>query len=101
MNAVAESDNVRIHAVVTGLVQGVGFRYFTVMTAHDIGVSGWVRNRYDGSVEVEAQGSRSSIARLITALKVGPKWSQVENVEVQEIPLHHNVDPIFQVYRER
>lgn len=78
---------IRVHAVVTGMVQGVGFRYFVVTKVRAIGgLSGWVRNRYDGSVEVEAQGSRAAVAQLISALKVGPRWSQVEHVEVREIP---------------
>ncbi|KFI95680.1 acylphosphatase [Bifidobacterium stellenboschense] len=78
---------IRVHAVVTGMVQGVGFRYFVVMKTRSIGgLSGWVRNRYDGSVEVEAQGPRGSVAQLISALKVGPRWSQVEHVQVREIP---------------
>ncbi|PLS29231.1 acylphosphatase [Bifidobacterium parmae] len=78
---------IRVHAVVTGMVQGVGFRYFVVMRVRAIGgLSGWVRNRYDGSVEVEAQGPRGSVAQLISALKTGPRWSQVEHVEVREIP---------------
>ena len=55
---VSSSDDIRVHAVVAGLVQGVGFRYFTVMTAGKLGLGGWVRNCYDGSVEVEAQGTR-------------------------------------------
>ena len=45
---------VRKHIVVTGLVQGVGFRYFTVTQARRLGVQGWVRNCRDGSVELEA-----------------------------------------------
>ena len=48
---------VRKHIVVNGLVQGVGFRYFTVTQARRLGVRGWVRNCRDGSVELEAQGS--------------------------------------------
>ena len=59
------SDVVRKHMVITGLVQGVGFRYFTVIQARQLGVSGWVRNRYDGSVEVEAQGSQESVQVLV------------------------------------
>ena len=44
---VSSSDDIRVHAVVAGLVQGVGFRYFTVMTAGKLGLGGWVRNCYD------------------------------------------------------
>ncbi|MBT1161137.1 acylphosphatase [Bifidobacterium sp. SO1] len=83
-----ESSNViRVRAVVTGLVQGVGFRYYTVEQARRIGVSGWVRNRLDGSVEVEAQGEPSEIAQMISWLKVGPDWARVAHVAVTEIPI--------------
>ena len=75
------SDVVRKHMVITGLVQGVGFRYFTVIQARQLGVSGWVRNRYDGSVEVEAQGSQESVQALVKQLKLGPRWSDVRSEE--------------------
>lgn len=81
------SNVIRIHAVVTGLVQGVGFRYYTVEQARKIGVSGWVRNRLDGSVEVEAQGEPAEIAQMISWLKVGPDWARVAHVAVTEIPV--------------
>ena len=53
-----EGSAIRRHMVVTGRVQGVGYRYAVVMAARRIGAVGWVRNRYDGSVECEAQGTR-------------------------------------------
>ncbi|WP_082440257.1 acylphosphatase [Bifidobacterium aesculapii] len=80
------ADVIRVHAVVTGMVQGVGFRYFVVTRVRAIGgISGWVRNRYDGSVEVEAQGGRGAIAQLVSALKTGPRWAHVEHVAVDEL----------------
>lgn len=80
---------VRIHATVGGMVQGVGYRYFTVTTARKLGLTGWVRNLMNGDVELEAQGDRSSIAMLISQLKLGPKWSDVERIGVDEVPLRH------------
>lgn len=80
-----DGDVVRVHAVVTGMVQGVGFRYGTVEQARGLGLAGWVRNRLDGSVEIEAQGSRSDLARLISWLKIGPRWARVSHVAVTEI----------------
>lgn len=77
---------IRIHATVTGMVQGVGFRYYTVEQARKLAVSGWVCNRLNGSVEVEAQGPRADIAQLISWLKVGPRWARVDQVQVTEIP---------------
>ena len=97
---------VRIHYIFHGTVQGVGFRYFTVMTAGKLGLGGWVRNCYDGSVEVEAQGERGKVARLISALKQGPRYADVERVDVTEIPLQElkparHGFPSFGVFYER
>jgi acylphosphatase len=78
----------RTHIVVSGLVQGVGFRWFVQRKAGALGLSGWVRNLVDGSVEVEAQGDRSLIAQLIGDLKVGPRSAHVHDVEVETIGLH-------------
>ncbi|MFK3558284.1 acylphosphatase [Pasteurella multocida] len=70
--------------IVYGLVQGVGFRYFTWKTAMQIGVKGYVRNRDDGSVEVVAVGSTTQLAQLHTWLIQGPRTASVEQVIEQE-----------------
>ena len=75
---------VRKHIVVNGLVQGVGFRYFTVTQARRLGVRGWVRNCRDGSVELEAQGSSEA---LVEQLAIGPRWSEVSHVAVHDMPI--------------
>ena len=78
---------VRKHIVVTGLVQGVGFRYFTVTQARRLGVQGWVRNCRDGSVELEAQGSSDAVQALVEQLAIGPRWSEASHVAVQDMPI--------------
>ncbi|KAB6796137.1 acylphosphatase [Bifidobacterium longum] len=78
---------VRKHIVVTGLVQGVGFRYFTVTQARRLGVQGWVRNCRDGSVELEAQGSSDAVQALVEQLAIGPLWSEVSHVAVHDMPI--------------
>ncbi|MDD6909757.1 acylphosphatase [Actinobacillus minor] len=65
---------------VFGLVQGVGFRFFTLQEAKQIGVTGYVKNREDGSVAVVAQGSEAQIQQLRLWLSKGPRTSQVERV---------------------
>ncbi|EER46406.1 acylphosphatase [Actinobacillus minor NM305] len=65
---------------VFGRVQGVGFRFFTLQEAKQIGVTGYVRNREDGSVAVVAQGSEAQIQQLRIWLSKGPRTSQVERV---------------------
>jgi len=62
----------RLHAIIEGYVQGVSFRYFVIQVALKLGIKGWVRNRYDGSVEVLAEGKRSSLEKLLVELRKGP-----------------------------
>jgi len=77
----------RIHARVTGLVQGVYFRASTRDTARALGLSGWVKNMPDGSVELEAQGPEDKLNQLVIWLNQGPQYARVEKVEIKEIPL--------------
>jgi acylphosphatase len=68
--------------LVTGRVQGVGFRYFAQAAAAREGIHGWVRNRADGSVEALAEGDAEAIERFERALHHGPAGARVERVEV-------------------
>ena len=68
--------------VVSGRVQGVGFRYFVLRAAREVGVTGWVRNLADGSVEVQGQGDQSQLDSLESKLRTGPPRSDVRSVEV-------------------
>lgn len=70
----------RLHVVVTGRVQGVGFRWFVRREATRLGVSGWASNRPDGSVEVAADGSVDAIAALQEAIAQGPDGARVDAV---------------------
>jgi acylphosphatase len=65
---------------VSGRVQGVGFRAWTYSRARELGVTGSVRNRPDGSVEVEAEGSAEALANFRVALEKGPPGSRVAKV---------------------
>jgi acylphosphatase len=76
----------RVALVVSGRVQGVGFRFFTRERAEERGVSGWVRNRYDGNVEMEAQGSPEQIEQFIADLWEGPMFGHVDDVQQHTIP---------------
>jgi acylphosphatase len=73
----------RLHAVVEGEVQGVGYRVFVVRSAGPLAVRGWVRNRFDGSVEVLAEGQRASLEVLLRDLRAGPRASTVRDVRVE------------------
>jgi acylphosphatase len=70
-----------MHAVVEGTVQGVGFRYFVHDTAVALGLTGWVRNLWDGTVEVMAEGERQGLEKLYQALQRGPRGAEVMGVQ--------------------
>lgn len=74
----------RIHAVVHGRVQGVFFRETTSQQANTFGLSGWVRNLANGTVETEFQGEEEAVARLLDWLAQGPSLSMVTRVESRE-----------------
>jgi len=67
--------------VVRGRVQGVGFRFFVEREAHMLGVAGWVRNNYDGTVEVLAMGTREQLMGLRSRLREGPRAARVDAVD--------------------
>ena len=71
----------RLHAVVSGMVQGVNFRYYTARQAESLGVTGWVANQWDGTVEVVAEGTRADLQSLLDWLKHGPPSARVDSVE--------------------
>jgi acylphosphatase len=76
----------RLHAVVRGHVQGVGFRWFVVRQASGLGLDGWVMNRVDRGVEVVAEGPSARLDDLLEALHDGPPSSSVTSVESQRSP---------------
>jgi len=69
-----------IHLEVSGRVQGVGFRWFVTDKARRLRLSGWVRNRPDGGVEIAASGNATALARLESAVGRGPPGAQVERI---------------------
>lgn len=79
-------EKIRRHIVFYGRVQGVGFRYRAKYAADMYGVTGWVRNLDDGSVEMEAEGSEESIDKMILAVEKG-RFVLIENISARNIPL--------------
>ena len=71
----------RLHARVTGRVQGVGFRYFVQVNASQLNITGWVRNRWNGSVEVLAEGVRGDLETLLQAIGRGPRPGTTREVQ--------------------
>ncbi len=70
-----------LHVIIEGHVQGVGFRYFVKENAERLHLNGWVRNRYDGTVELMAEGSHSALDQLLQAVQTGPSRSIVSGVK--------------------
>lgn len=75
----------RIRAIVSGRVQGVSYRAATADEAGRLGVTGWVRNRRDGTVELEAEGDPEQIAALLAWCGTGPPAARVTGVAVEEL----------------
>jgi len=73
----------QLHAKVMGRVQGVGFRFFVIETAQQLGLTGWVRNRWDESVEVLAEGEHDKLEQLLFALRRGPSLAHVTQVQYE------------------
>ncbi len=65
---------------VTGGVQGVGFRYFVRMAAEELGITGFVQNQRDGSVQIVAQGDKKKLGEFVTRIRTGNSWSVISDM---------------------
>lgn len=74
---------VRAHFCIRGRVQGVGFRYFALKNAINLGLGGWVRNCYDGTVEGVVEGPKAQVEEFLALCRQGPRWARVESLEVR------------------
>ena len=86
MSAPRRVSDVRVarRYIISGRVQGVGFRYFAEAAASRDGVSGWVRNLPDGRVEAAADGEADAVERFDRAIRQGPRGARVDRVDVLE-----------------
>jgi acylphosphatase len=73
----------RVQAIITGRVQGVAFRWYTRETAVGLGVTGWVRNLPDGSVELTAEGNREQLEDLLAWCRQGPSMASVDDMRTE------------------
>jgi acylphosphatase len=71
---------------VDGRVQGVGYRQSCAYFAEEHGVSGWVRNRADGSVEAHLEGREDDVEAVIRWCRAGPRWARVDRCTVRDVP---------------
>lgn len=80
------AERIRKHIIFSGRVQGVGFRYRSCYLAQALGLTGWVRNTWDDRVEMEVQGTRTEISKMIAMLHE-QRFVLIESMETEEIPL--------------
>ena len=80
------AENVRAHVIINGRVQGVAFRADTRWTAQQIGVSGWVRNRRDGSVEAVIEGQKERVEKMLAWCRRGPALARVDQMKLDWEP---------------
>jgi acylphosphatase len=69
----------RVHVLISGRVQGVGYRYFAERCANELGLTGWIRNLHDGRVEVVAEGPGPKLDEFLGRLRTGPRLAVVED----------------------
>lgn len=81
-----------VKIIVSGLVQGVGFRYFTIKQAATLGLKGYAKNLPTGQVEIIAQGEKGMIDELVKIVRVGPSYASVSDVQLEEINTDENYD---------
>ena len=84
-----KQEKVRRHIFFYGRVQGVGFRYYAVQKANQLGLTGWVKNLYDGSVEMEVEGQEELIDQLIIFLQ-NRTYIWIERIDAKKIPLQQD-----------
>lgn len=77
---------VTAHIKVTGMVQGVGYRYFALRQANLFGLNGYVKNKTDGSVELQVEGEKEIVESFKSILAQGPGYASVEHVEISYEP---------------
>jgi acylphosphatase len=71
------------HVIITGTVQGVGYRYFVRSNAENLGLKGWVRNTSNGKVEAVLQGTEEQVQEMLALARQGPILSEVKDIEVE------------------
>ena len=75
---------IQLKIIVSGEVQGVGYRYYTQMKAIQFGITGWVRNLQEGGVEILASGPKADLESFVDEVRRGNPFSTVDHIEVLE-----------------
>tara|TARA_Y100000588_G_C13780334_1_gene722122 strand:+ start:177 stop:449 length:273 start_codon:yes stop_codon:yes gene_type:complete len=86
-----------VHLIVSGKVQNVGYRYYTIENAQSMGLTGWVRNLSNGSVEIRATGQDEEIGEFLRLVRRGPSYSRVSEVVMFEEPTTEEDQEYFHI----
>lgn len=78
---------IRYHVIARGRVQEVGCRFFVCMEARPLGITGYVENLYDGTVQMELQGDPVKLSMLLDAIRKGNGYMRVDDLDITEIPV--------------
>ena len=87
--SIKNTDKLGYKVIVSGLVQGVGFRYFTAKEANKLALSGHAKNLSDGTVEVLVYGKEAQLLLLLTWLEIGPTTASVSRINIKEVAYVH------------
>jgi acylphosphatase len=90
-------NNIQVKYTIFGRVQGVGYRYYVYKNATELGLKGYAKNNFDGTVEVVVDGNSDSIEIIERILKVGPARSNVDRLRKEEL-LYENKFTGFDIY---
>jgi len=86
------SEMATARVLITGRVQGVGFRYFVTSTAEKFPIKGYVRNLETGSVEIEVEGEKTKVHQFVTAVRSGPRNAQVSDFQLEWKPYENKYE---------
>ena len=84
--------NAAVRIIVSGMVQGVGFRYYIACIADELGLKGYARNLFNGNVEIYAEGRRELLQNLAEKAKLGPSHSHVDSAKVEWLEYENKYD---------
>ena len=76
----------KLHIIVKGIVQGVSFRYFASYNARHLGIHGYVKNLYNGEVEIKVQGEPQNLQPFLEKIKLGPPAARIDDIKIEEDP---------------
>jgi len=91
------SGEIAVKIIVSGEVQGVGFRYFIARAAESLNITGYAKNLWSGEVEIFGEGDRKSLEELMTKAKEGPRHARVDSCKVEWLESKNKYD-IFEIY---